>query len=83
MSRRYAVLATNGWTYGRLHKLEWEQLYWAWEENARIGRAKGVSPDNISADFRQEYPATLLEAFQTSGNSFIPAARVMAARKPV
>ena len=68
--------------YGRMHKLEWEQLFWAWKENTRIGRAKGYSPDVISPDFRQEYPATLLEAFQTSGNSFIPGTSVMRARKP-
>lgn len=68
--------------YGRLHKLMWEQLYWAWKTNRELARAKSLSPESICPDFRQEYPATLEEAFQSSGNSFIPALSVMKARKP-
>ncbi len=74
---------SNEWVeYGQLHKLTWEQLYWAWKENARLARAKSLTPDSICPDFRQEYPATFEEAFQTSGDSFIPALSVLKARKP-
>ena len=67
--------------YAEMYSLSWQQLYWAWNENARMGRAKSLSPDSICPDFRQEYPATLMEAFQSSGDSFIPASHVLAARK--
>ena len=69
-------------TYGRLHGLHWEQLYWAWKTNRELAQAKSLDPDRICPDFRQEYPATFDEAFQSSGDSFIPASHVMAARRP-
>lgn len=67
--------------YGQLHGLEWEQLYWAWKTNRELAQAKSLPADKICPDFRQEYPATAEEAFQTSGNSFIPALSVLRARK--
>lgn len=68
--------------YGRIHKLHWEQLFWAWNKNRELAQAHSLPTDKICADFRQEYPATFEEAFQTSGNSFIPALSVLKARKP-
>lgn len=67
-------------TYGQMHKLHWEQLYWAWKTNRELAQAKSQSPDKICPDFRQEYPATFDEAFQTSGDSFIPALSVLQAK---
>ena len=69
--------------YGRMHELHWEQLYWAWKTNRELAQAKSLDPDHICPDFRQEYPATFEEAFQSSGDSFIPALSVLKARKPV
>lgn len=68
--------------YGRMHKLHWEQLYWAWRKNRELAQAKSLDPDRICPDFRQEYPATFDEAFQSSGDSFIPAVSVLGARRP-
>lgn len=68
--------------YAVMHGLEWEQLYWAYLTNREAAQAKSLDPESICADFRQEYPATFDEAFQSSGNSFIPALSVMRARKP-
>ena len=59
--------------YGQMHKLHWEQLFWAWKTNRELAQAKSLDPDRICPDFRQEYPATFDEAFQSSGDSFIPA----------
>jgi hypothetical protein len=68
--------------YGQLHKLTWEQLYWAYLANREAAQAKSLDPSKICSDFRQEYPATFEEAFQSSGNSFIPALSVLRARRP-
>ena len=74
---------TDEWMdYGRLHGLTWEQLFWAYNENARYARAKSLDVERICPDFRQEFPATFDEAFQSSGDSFIPALSVLRARKP-
>lgn len=59
--------------YKRLHGLDDGQMVW---RRAKIAELK----DPLL--FKQEYPATAAEAFQTSGhNSFIPAELVLAARK--
>ncbi|MES2155941.1 MAG: hypothetical protein V4510_12475, partial [bacterium] len=67
--------------YGVLHSLSWEQLYWAWKTNRELAVAKSLTPDEPCPDFRQEYPATFDEAFQSSGNSFIPALSILKARQ--
>ena len=70
------------YAYGTQHKLEWPQLYWAYLKNRELANSIGETPDKPCWKFKQEYPATVNEAFQSSGNSFIPPALVMAARKP-
>ena len=84
----YARPCPNGWEcssewtdYALAHSLTWEQLYWAWRTNEGLAQAIGASLDEPCWKFRQEYPADLDEAFQTSGNSFIPGAHVLKARK--
>jgi len=68
--------------YGELHELTWEQVYWAYLTNREIAQGKSLDPEKICPDFHAEYPATFDLAFQTSGNSFIPALSIMKARKP-
>ena len=71
------------WTaYAQAHKLEWPQLYWAWLKNRELANSISASLDMPCWKFQQEYPATFDEAFQSSGNSFIPATAVLRARKP-
>lgn len=67
--------------YAMLHGLTWEQLYWAWGKNRELATAKSLSTDEPCPDFRQEYPAIFDEAFQSSGNSFIPALSVLRGRQ--
>jgi hypothetical protein len=67
--------------YAVVHQLTWEQLYWAYLKNREFATAKSLSTDEPCPDFRQEYPATFEEAFQSSGNSFIPALSVVRARQ--
>ena len=66
--------------YGRAHGLTWEQLFWAYTENIKYARLGSGSVDQPCPEFKQEYPATFDEAFQSSGASFIPAVLVMKAR---
>ncbi len=68
--------------YAHLHKLEWSQLYWAFRKNRELAQSIGESEDKPCWKFCQEYPATFEEAFQSSGNSFIPATSVLRARRP-
>ncbi len=68
--------------YGSTHKLEWPQLYWAYRKNRELAQSIGESEDKPCWKFMQEYPATFEEAFQSSGNTFIPGSSVMRARKP-
>ena len=68
--------------YGRAHGLTWEQLYWAWLKNREMATSISESEDKPCWKFRQEFPATFDEAFQSSGNTFIPAAMVLKARRP-
>jgi hypothetical protein len=68
--------------YAALHELTREQTYWAYIENIECGQATGGSKDEICWLFRQEYPATAEEAFQTAGtNSFIKGETVYKARR--
>jgi hypothetical protein len=62
--------------------LDWDQLYWAWLKNREQATAISASFDRPCWKFMQEYPSTFDEAFQTSGDSFIPAVSVFRARKP-
>jgi hypothetical protein len=68
--------------YAKAHGLTWEQLYWAYRENATMATAISASHDAPCWMFRQEFPGTLEEAFQTSGDPFIPGALVLKARRP-
>lgn len=68
--------------YGRLYGLTWEHLYWAWKKNREMARANGKSIDEPCAQFHEEFPASVDLAFQSSGDSFIPATSVMRARRP-
>lgn len=67
--------------YGRTHGLTLEQLYWAFCKNRDMATAVGETEERPCWKFKQEYPATAEEAFQTAGNSFIPSDKVAAARK--
>ncbi len=67
--------------YAVLHKLTFEQVYWAWLTNRTLAQSKSLTTDEPCPDFRQEYPATFEEAFQSSGNSFIPALSILKARQ--
>jgi hypothetical protein len=67
--------------YGKTHRLTLGQLYWAYCKNRDMASAVG-EPDTAPCwKFKQEYPATAEEAFQTAGNSFIPSEKVAKARK--
>lgn len=73
---------TLGWAeYALMHKLTWEQLYWAYSKNRDMATAISEPDDTPCWKFQQEYPATAQEAFATSGNSFIPSTKVAMARK--
>ena len=68
--------------YGQMHKLEWQQLYWAFVKNQEIAQTIGQPEDRPCWLFKQEYPATFDEAFQTSGDTFISGLSVTKARNP-
>ena len=68
--------------YGIAHDLSYGQLYWAFEKNREKATSISAPLDEPCWKFRQEYPATFDEAFQSTGNSFIPAMSVLRARKP-
>jgi hypothetical protein len=62
--------------------LTWEQLYWAFVTNRTLASSINASHGEPCWKFKQEYPSTVEEAFQTSGNSFIPSENVFRARHP-
>lgn len=66
--------------YAFINKLEWDQLFWAFTTNRELARAMSLDADKPCWAFKQEYPANFDEAFQSSGNSFIPATSVLRAR---
>jgi hypothetical protein len=68
--------------YANLHDLTRGQTYWAWLKNIELAQSVGGKADEICWKFRQEYPATAEEAFQTAGtNSFIRGDLVFKARR--
>ena len=68
--------------YGEMHQLGLDRLYWAWEKNRGMAIALSRDPDKIAWVFRQEYPATIAEAFQSADHdSFIRPELVLKARK--
>lgn len=84
----YRLAPPEGWTppgkwleYGALLGLAPDQLYWAFVKNRDMATATGQSEDEPCWKFKQEYPSTSEEAFQTAGNSFIPSGDVAKARK--
>lgn len=73
--------ASREWQeYKEQHRLTNEQLFWAVQKNHKMAVATGENPDAPCWKFKQEYPSTATEAFQTAGNSFIPSNQVMKAR---
>ena len=84
----YAEEPPQGWEpprkwleYQGQHRLTDAQVYWAFKKNRSMATAISAPIDEPCWKFRQEYPATASEAFQSSGNSFIPAAKVQRARR--
>ncbi len=67
--------------YAKLHKLTYGQVYWAFKKNRGMALLTAQSPDEPCWKFKQEYPSSASEAFQTAGNSFIPSAKIAAARQ--
>lgn len=63
--------------YQRLYDVDDEQLAW---RQAKIKQFKG-SPEEKLAQFREQYPITAEEAFQSSENAFIDGTAVREARK--
>ena len=73
---------TEAWAeYEAVYGLRRDQTYWAFITNRDLSVVGGGEPSHINWKFRQEYPANADEAFQTSGNAFISAERVLLARK--
>lgn len=73
---------TEAWAeYEKVYGLRRDQTYWAFVTNRDLSVVGGGEPTQINWKFRQEYPANADEAFQTSGNAFISAERVLVARK--
>jgi hypothetical protein len=63
--------------------LTWSQVYWAYKRNQVLAASVSEPDDKPCWKFKQEFPANISEAFQSSGSkSFIPAAHVTRARKP-
>ena len=85
----YASAADSSWVipsawaeYGRLHSLTRDQLNWSFRKNRDLVAVGGGSIDEPCPLFKQEYPGTASEAFETSGeHAFIDPLRVLRARK--
>jgi len=75
--------APEAWAdYAQWHGLTREQLWWAFCKNRDLIVQAGGEADAPSAKFKQEYPGTAAEAFETSGeNAFIDPLKVLKARK--
>lgn len=68
--------------YGKCHRLRPGQLYWAFVKNRDLVVTAGGDASRPSPKFKQEYPATANEAFETSGeNAFIDPLKVLKARR--
>lgn len=84
----YQKPAPAGWVpseawreYQELHRITKDQLYWAFDKNTGIALPVGADPEVIQPKFRQEYPATANEAFQTTNEDvLIKPERVLKAR---
>lgn len=78
---------TPEWSdYGAAHGLTAQQLYWAYRKNRELisaeGGGMGGDINEPSPKFKQEYPGTASEAFETSGaGAFIDPLKVLKARK--
>lgn len=85
----YRMTASAGWRapaafleYQEAHGLSREQLYFAYVTNAELAKANNQDSDEITASFRQEYPAVLEDAFQAStSKTFIRTDLVAKARR--
>ena len=85
----YASRIHSGWQppsawveYGTLHGLTRDQLWWAFCKNRDLIVKSGGDSSEPSPKFKQEYPGTANEAFETSGvNAFIDPLKVLRARK--
>ncbi len=85
----YRKAVPKGWEvpeafreYGELYEIEPGQLYWAYTKNRELAQSIGASDDRLCWKFRQEYPATAEEAFQTgSDQTFISSQLVAQARR--
>lgn len=70
--------------YQEVFHLTDEQLFWAYRKNGELLTEQGTGgdPDKISPKFKQEYPGTAAQAFETSGaDAFIDPLKVLKARK--
>jgi hypothetical protein len=68
--------------YQAAHGLTDRQLAWAWRKSRDMGSVAGGDPDKVWWRFRQEYPATADEAFQSAGDAaFISPESIAKARK--
>ena len=85
----YGCSPDSGWRappawdeYGSLHGLTAEQLYWAYLKNRDLIAGAAGDISEPSPKFKQEYPGTASEAFETSGaNAFIDPLKVLRARR--
>ncbi|MEQ9487469.1 MAG: hypothetical protein RIM72_00600 [Alphaproteobacteria bacterium] len=77
------VVPMAAWAeYGAMHRLSPGQLAWAIAKNRDLARACLADPAEPCWMFRQEYPATVEEAFQGGGvDSLIRRELVLTARK--
>ncbi|MCP5116925.1 MAG: hypothetical protein GY953_39365 [bacterium] len=88
LHEEYQAEPPEGWVapsvfreYAQVHDLTEAQTYWAWRENSDLASAENLPTHELCWRFKQEYPATAEEAFQTSGrDSFIPSEAVAKAR---
>ena len=70
--------------YGETHGMTIAQVYWGYCKNRDLIVKSGGDLNEPSLKFKQEYPATASEAFETSGeHAFIPALRVLRARRTI
>jgi hypothetical protein len=84
----YSALPPSGWEpndafreYQERNNLTRNQIYWAFKKNEEKAIPLGLDPEAICWLFRQEYPQSAVEAFQTAGDaSFIAPEWVFTAR---
>lgn len=68
--------------YGELHQIDRDRLFWAYRKNLDLTVSAGGDTHTPSPKFKQEYPGTASEAFETSGaNAFIDPLKVLRARR--